>query len=268
MRQAQHGRKLRGRGRKPNNPLSRTFDSVGPDTKVRGTASHIADRYVTLARDAQLTGDRVIAENYLQHAEHYIRIVAAAQEQALAAQQAMQAAPHQTGQPHNGQRSDSRQFNDEAAPANDQPREDDQANGAGETVARGSENSGRRGRRRERPASAGHGPADHAPQPPVADGVLQGLPPSAIQPEVGTPPEVGTLPEVAPPLEKATVAAEKAPVVAKVAAQPEPVEPQTTGSDEAQSAPAKPAPKRRRRTKATTESTTENTTENTGDPVV
>ena len=91
MRQAQHGRKLRGRGRKPNNPLSRTYDSSGPDTKVRGTATHIADQYLTLARDAQLGGDRVTAENYLQHAEHYIRIVAAAQEQ-VASQQAAQAA--------------------------------------------------------------------------------------------------------------------------------------------------------------------------------
>ncbi|MBP0573586.1 DUF4167 domain-containing protein, partial [Mycobacterium tuberculosis] len=49
--------------------------------KIRGTAHHIAEKYVTLARDAQSSGDRVLAENYLQHAEHYYRLIAAAQAQ-------------------------------------------------------------------------------------------------------------------------------------------------------------------------------------------
>lgn len=67
--------------RKGGNPLTRTYDSSGPDVKIRGTAQHIAEKYSTLARDAQSAGDRVIAENYLQHAEHYNRIIAAAQAQ-------------------------------------------------------------------------------------------------------------------------------------------------------------------------------------------
>ena len=67
--------------RKGSNPLTRTFDSSGPDVKIRGTAQHIAEKYATLARDAQSAGDRVMAENYLQHAEHYNRIIAAAQAQ-------------------------------------------------------------------------------------------------------------------------------------------------------------------------------------------
>lgn len=67
--------------RKGGNPLTRTYDSSGPDVKIRGTAQHIAEKYATLARDAQSAGDRVIAENYLQHAEHYYRIIAAAQAQ-------------------------------------------------------------------------------------------------------------------------------------------------------------------------------------------
>lgn len=67
--------------RKGGNPLTRTYDSSGPDVKIRGTAQHIAEKYTTLARDAQSSGDRVIAENYLQHAEHYYRIIAAAQAQ-------------------------------------------------------------------------------------------------------------------------------------------------------------------------------------------
>jgi hypothetical protein len=67
--------------RKGANPLTRTYDSSGPDVKIRGTAQHIAEKYTTLARDAQSAGDRVMAENYLQHAEHYNRIIAAAQAQ-------------------------------------------------------------------------------------------------------------------------------------------------------------------------------------------
>ena len=49
--------------------------------KIRGTANHIAEKYLQLARDAQGSGDPVSAENYFQHAEHYFRLIAAAQEQ-------------------------------------------------------------------------------------------------------------------------------------------------------------------------------------------
>ncbi|APO76483.1 hypothetical protein AM571_CH03698 [Rhizobium etli 8C-3] len=95
MRPGQQNKRGRGRGsnnngggnnnnnfnRKGGNPLTRTYDSSGPDVKIRGTAQHIAEKYSQLARDAQSSGDRVIAENYLQHAEHYYRIIAAAQTQ-------------------------------------------------------------------------------------------------------------------------------------------------------------------------------------------
>lgn len=82
MRQGQQNNKrMRGRNRKGPNPLTRSYESNGPDVKVRGTALHIAEKYVQLARDAQSSGDRVQAENYLQHAEHYYRIVSAAQAQ-------------------------------------------------------------------------------------------------------------------------------------------------------------------------------------------
>jgi hypothetical protein len=57
------------------------YESNGPDVKIRGTASHIAEKYLQLARDAQSSGDPVAAENYFQHAEHYFRLIAAAQEQ-------------------------------------------------------------------------------------------------------------------------------------------------------------------------------------------
>lgn len=71
----------RGGGGKGPNPLTRSYESNGPDVKIRGTALHIAEKYVQLARDAQSGGDRVAAESYLQHAEHYYRLVAAAQAQ-------------------------------------------------------------------------------------------------------------------------------------------------------------------------------------------
>ncbi len=67
--------------RKSQNPLTRVYESNGPDVKIRGTASHIAEKYIQLARDSQSSGDPVAAENYYQHAEHYFRLIAAAQEQ-------------------------------------------------------------------------------------------------------------------------------------------------------------------------------------------
>ncbi|WP_366048898.1 DUF4167 domain-containing protein [uncultured Bartonella sp.] len=84
----QQNRRIRGRNNNNNNnnrrgpnPLSRNYESNGPDVKIRGNAQHIADKYTALARDAQASGDRVMAENYLQHAEHYVRIILAAQAQ-------------------------------------------------------------------------------------------------------------------------------------------------------------------------------------------
>ncbi|OLL54217.1 hypothetical protein AT238_05830 [Bartonella henselae] len=84
----QQNRRARGRNNNNNgnsnnnrrgpNPLSRNYESSGPDVKIRGNAQQIADKYISLARDAQGAGDRVMSENYLQHAEHYLRIILAA----------------------------------------------------------------------------------------------------------------------------------------------------------------------------------------------
>jgi hypothetical protein len=75
------GRNRKGGGGHHQNPLSRMYESNGQDVKIRGTASHVAEKYLQLARDAQSSGDPVAAENYYQHAEHYFRLIAAAQEQ-------------------------------------------------------------------------------------------------------------------------------------------------------------------------------------------
>jgi hypothetical protein len=82
MRNGQNKR-MRGRNnhRKSHNPMVRVYESNGPDVKIRGNPSHIAEKYIQLARDAQTSGDPIAAENYYQHAEHYYRVIAAAQEQ-------------------------------------------------------------------------------------------------------------------------------------------------------------------------------------------
>lgn len=89
MRNGQNKHRMRGRNRgsgggsggKGHNPLTRVYESNGPDVKIRGTANHVAEKYIQLARDATASGDPVAAENYYQHAEHYFRLIAAAQEQ-------------------------------------------------------------------------------------------------------------------------------------------------------------------------------------------
>src|SRR5512143_1419013 len=87
MRNGQKLRRGRANHRKSHNPLTRVYESNGPDVKIRGTASHIAEKYIQLARDAQGSDDPVAAENYYQHAEHYFRLIAAAQEQFRQSQQ-------------------------------------------------------------------------------------------------------------------------------------------------------------------------------------
>lgn len=80
------GRPNGGNSRRGPNPLTRSYESNGPDIKIRGNAHHVAEKYLQLARDAHTGGDPVAAENYLQHAEHYFRLIASAQAAQLAAQ--------------------------------------------------------------------------------------------------------------------------------------------------------------------------------------
>ena len=84
-----------GGNRRGPNPLTRSYESNGPDVKIRGTAHHVGEKYLQLARDAQSSGDPVMAESYLQHAEHYFRLIASAQ---LAQQQAQFGYQRQPGE--------------------------------------------------------------------------------------------------------------------------------------------------------------------------
>lgn len=64
----------RGNGSRKNNK-TQVFDSNGPDVRIRGTAYQVCEKYLALAKDAAATGDKIMAENFLQHAEHYQRII-------------------------------------------------------------------------------------------------------------------------------------------------------------------------------------------------
>lgn len=87
------------RPRTLGNIINRVFDSSGPEGKVRGTPQQIIEKYQFLARDAQLSNDRVAAENFMQHAEHYTRMLGEATREMAAEQEQRQ---QQNGQYGNG----------------------------------------------------------------------------------------------------------------------------------------------------------------------
>ena len=95
-------RSNQNRPRSLGNIVNRVFDSSGPEGKVRGTPQQIIEKYQTLARDAQLSNDRVAAENFLQHAEHYTRMLAEAQRELAQEQEARQQQYQQNGNGQNG----------------------------------------------------------------------------------------------------------------------------------------------------------------------
>jgi hypothetical protein len=113
MRQGQQNRRGRGRnnnnnnnnnnnrkGQHHHNPLMRTFQSNGPDQKIHGTPAQIAEKYMSLARDALSSGDPVLAENYLQHAEHYNRIILTYREQQMQQGEGMNGGMNRGGRPY------------------------------------------------------------------------------------------------------------------------------------------------------------------------
>ncbi len=124
------------------NIVNRVFDSSGPEGKVRGTPQQIIDKYQVLARDAQLSNDRVAAENFQQHAEHYTRMLAQAQRE----QQAEQEARRQQQEERNRNAQDDRRNNNGSDNRNQQHhnqqhqnRRDDQRGPARESDAQPSQ---------------------------------------------------------------------------------------------------------------------------------
>lgn len=74
-RQRNRGGSNNNSGRRNNQQRTQVYDSNGPDVRIRGTAYQVAEKYLALAKDSASAGDRIMAENYYQHAEHYIRII-------------------------------------------------------------------------------------------------------------------------------------------------------------------------------------------------
>ena len=93
-------------------PLNRNhvFDSSGPDLRVRGTAQQLFEKYLQLGRDANSSSDRVMAESYFQHAEHYFRIINAMTQAANQGQPVQAAAPQQQAPAYNGPHQNRRQY--------------------------------------------------------------------------------------------------------------------------------------------------------------
>ena len=91
--------KNRNNGRRPNpgNVINRVFDSAGPEGKVRGTPQQIIEKYQSLAHDSQLSGDRVSAENFQQHSEHYARLLLEAQKEIAEKAAAQESAAEESG---------------------------------------------------------------------------------------------------------------------------------------------------------------------------
>ena len=101
------------------NIINRVFESSGPDGKVRGTPQQIIEKYNQLHRDAQLSGDRVNAENFAQHAEHYTRLLAEAQREVDQRREELEAQNRERQAERDKERNDRMQAQDQAG--SDQP---------------------------------------------------------------------------------------------------------------------------------------------------
>lgn len=152
------------RQRSLGNVVNRVFDSSGPEGKVRGTPQQIIEKYLTLARDAQLSGDRVAEQSFLQHAEHYTRMLGEAQKEMAERQQFHQ--PRQDGD-------EGRDIQPAASGAHQGAREDggrDNGNGGnGRDHGRrenGGRDNGHRDQQRDHREQGGrdHAGRDHAPR--------------------------------------------------------------------------------------------------------
>jgi len=169
MRQGPNPKRGRGRGnvRKAPNNRSQTFDSNGPSVRVRGNAFQVQEKYLALARDAAAAGDRVAAENYFQHAEHYLRIINAANAQAEARREQQHGNGEdqgdQSGRPDRGQRARNGGDDDQPSEPSAHGADDDEETEGQEKPARAKRGNGR-GRSKKPEVQAGdEGEAEDEP---------------------------------------------------------------------------------------------------------
>lgn len=174
MRPQQKNRNQRNKsGRKPSsgNNANRVYESNGPEGKVRGTPQQVVEKYLQLARDAQSANDRVLAESFFQFAEHYIRVINAAQQQNEERRQQMQ--PDGVRQDNDGARGDGDGDGDgdDAERGNDGERGNDYGGyTAAQRFIRPEAPQPDAGQRSERPRYEHRVEPDHAtpqPQPPI-----------------------------------------------------------------------------------------------------
>tara|TARA_A100000164_G_scaffold335688_1_gene327959 strand:+ start:47 stop:580 length:534 start_codon:yes stop_codon:yes gene_type:complete len=124
MRQNQGSKRSRGRNQNRRTGPSRnqTFDSNGPSVRIRGNASQVHEKYIAMAQDASSAGDSISSENYLQHAEHYYRILAVQREEAEARANNQQQSPRHNNNNGRPQRTEgSNETTDRAADGQNQP---------------------------------------------------------------------------------------------------------------------------------------------------
>ncbi|WP_323715825.1 DUF4167 domain-containing protein [Paracoccus aminovorans] len=210
------------RQRSLGNIVNRVFDSSGPEGKVRGTPQQIIEKYLTLARDAQLSNDRVAEQSFLQHAEHYTRLLGEAQREQAERQQQ-----------HQGRDDDFQDGNGHAA----QPENGNGQNGHGNRQDRHDrqdrhERQERRDDRREERSRDDRQPARVEPAA-----------------ESGLPPVIASDEDAAGPVEtpESAVASEAPAEAAPTAAAPADPAPELALEDPAEAAPA---PRRRSRSAA------------------
>lgn len=155
------------------NVVNRVFDSAGPEGRVRGTPQQIIEKYRGLARDAQLADDRVGAENFQQHAEHYSRLLLTAQKQ-IAERQAEQQAQQKQRQKNAAEQND-----DSTESINELDAIDVEDNVSEENLVATPEDKGR-------PKQRGRNGRSNKPKPVEAELDLEGAKQPEITPETET----------------------------------------------------------------------------------
>ncbi|MEO1248538.1 MAG: DUF4167 domain-containing protein [Pseudomonadota bacterium] len=133
MRQGSNNRRSRGRNNGRRNGLpnkNQTFESSGPEShiRIRGNATQVQEKYMSLARDALNSGDRILAENFFQHAEHYYRVMGTLNEaHAQAAAEQQNNAPQRQPEGQESGWSNGHMRNGRGRPNGEQPQEDESA---------------------------------------------------------------------------------------------------------------------------------------------
>jgi len=172
----------RNKNRNNNRPsggniVNRVFDSSGPEGKVRGTPQQIVEKYTQLHRDAILSNDRVNAENFAQHAEHYTRLLAEAQKEIDAKREEQEKQNRDRQVERDRERQDRLKAQEEAAaaapaPVHDaqpQPRHDDVGSNDSGLVVTPEEAPAPKKRRTRKPKTRPDQPPEGGPAPEAAE---------------------------------------------------------------------------------------------------